>query len=47
MKRILQAVPPLDWQVWLVVFTALAFGFRNLVRLKRELGEREAKLPGL
>lgn len=45
--RIFEVVPSLDWQVWLVVFAGLAGGYRTLVRLKKELGQREAKLPGL
>jgi predicted unusual protein kinase regulating ubiquinone biosynthesis (AarF/ABC1/UbiB family) len=46
-KRMFEIVPALDWQVWLVIFVVLFYVYRTLRKLKRRLGEREAKLPGL
>ncbi len=46
-KRMFEIVPPLDWQVWLVIFVIVFYVYRNLRELKRRLGEREARLPGL
>jgi hypothetical protein len=46
-KRMFEVVPALDWQVWLIIFVVLFYVFRTLRGLKRRLGQREAKLPGL